>query len=184
MRSTASRSCAPQSHRWLPNTSPVRHSLWARISGTARCRSPAWRGAARSPSAKARCSPSSTSPSKLNTWAPVAYPSANRRGSATCVRIVALGGLSATSPVPEARGEGVPQEHDVADLPNVDERRPAAGVPREAAVAHEPGSLGVADEHRRDGELQLVHDVLGEELRVHRRAALDHQPFDAPLREV
>ena len=34
MRSTASRSCAPQSQRWLPKTSPVRHSLCGRISGT------------------------------------------------------------------------------------------------------------------------------------------------------
>jgi hypothetical protein len=59
--------------------------------------------------------------------ASVAYPSANRRGSASSgVRIVALGGLNAISPVLEARREGVPQEHDVADLPNVDERRPAA----------------------------------------------------------
>ena len=33
MRSTASRSCAPQSQRWLPNTSPVRHSLCGRTSG-------------------------------------------------------------------------------------------------------------------------------------------------------
>ena len=47
--------------------------------------------AARSPSPKARCSRPSTSPSKVNTRAGVAYPSANRRGTDTWVRIVAVG---------------------------------------------------------------------------------------------
>ena len=90
MRSTASRSCAPQSQRWLPNTSPVRHSLCGRTSG-AGPRRPDVTAAARSPSPKARCSWPSTSPSKLNTRAAVAYPSANRRGTDTWVRIVAVG---------------------------------------------------------------------------------------------
>ena len=43
------------------------------------------------------------------------------------------------SVVLEPRREGVPQEHHVADLANVDERRPTARVPGEGAVAHEPG---------------------------------------------
>ena len=46
------------------------------------------------------------------------------------------------------------------------------------------GRLGVADEDRRDGQLQLVDDVLGEELRVDGAAALDHQPLDAARGEV
>src|SRR5581483_4338375 len=183
IRSTASRSCGPQSQRWLPNTSPVRHSLCGRISGTA---SPA--GApAQSPSANARCSRPSTSPSKLTTRAVVAYPSANRRGRSTCVRIVAVGGRNAirsSLAVLEAGREGVPEKNDIADLADVDERRPTPDVPGEAPVAHEPRGLRVADEHRRDHQLQLVDEALAEELRVHRAAALDHQPLDSSRGEI
>ena len=81
------------------------------------------------------------------------------------------------SVVLEPRREGVAQQHHVADLADVGELRPPAGVPGEAAVAHEPGSLGVAHEHRRDDQLQLVDEVVGQELRVHLAAALDHQPL-------
>ena len=45
------------------------------------------------------------------------------------------------SVVPEPRREGVAQQHHVADLADVGELRPLAGVPGEVAVAHEPGSL-------------------------------------------
>ena len=47
--------------------------------------------AARSPSPKARFSWPPTSPSKVNTRVAVSYPSANRRGTDTSVRIVAAG---------------------------------------------------------------------------------------------
>ncbi len=77
----------------------------------------------------------------------------------------------------EARREGVAQQHDVADLTDVGKRRAAAGVPREAAVEHEPGGVGVADEDGRHHQLQLVDEVVGEELGVHVAAALDHQPL-------
>ena len=63
MRSTASRSCGPQSQRWLPNTSPVRHSLCGRTSGGGPP-APDAPAAARSPEPRARCSRPSTSPSK------------------------------------------------------------------------------------------------------------------------
>ena len=60
---------------------------------TARIGSPApdVRVAAQSPSPKARFSRPSTSPSKLNTRAAVVYPSANRSGTDTSLRIVAVG---------------------------------------------------------------------------------------------
>jgi hypothetical protein len=45
------------------------------------------------------------------------------------------------SVVPEPRREGVAQQHHVADLTDVGERRPLAGIPGEVAVAHESGSL-------------------------------------------
>ena len=67
-------------------------------------------------------------------------------------------------------------------------RRPGvarrSGLPREAAVADEPARPRVADEERRDHEVQLVGEVGGEELGVHRAAALDHQPADAACVEV
>src|SRR6185437_8747081 len=174
MRSTASRSCAPQSHRWLPNTSPVRHSLWGRTSGTDALSADVT-PAARSPSAKARCSWPSTSPSKLNTRAAVAKPSANRSGTDTWVRMVAAGsrGIRAASAGLKARGHGVAQKDHIADLADLGERRAAARVPGEAAVPHEPGGPRVAHEERRDDQLQLVDEVVGEELGVHRAAALD-----------
>jgi len=45
------------------------------------------------------------------------------------------------SVVPKPRRQGVAQQHHVADLADVGELRPLAGVPGEVAVAHEPGSL-------------------------------------------
>jgi len=56
----------------------------------------------------------------------------------------------------EPRRERVAQQHHVADLANLGECRPPAGVPGEAAVAHEPGGAGVAHEERGDDQLQLV----------------------------
>ena len=45
------------------------------------------------------------------------------------------------SVVLEPRREGVAQQHHVADLADVGELRPLAGIPGEMAVAHESGSL-------------------------------------------
>src|SRR3954451_756297 len=45
------------------------------------------------------------------------------------------------SVVPEPRRQGVAQQDNVADLPDVGELRPLAGVPGEVAVAHESGSV-------------------------------------------
>ena len=143
--------------------------------------------AARSPSPKARCSWPSTSPSKLNTRAVVAYPSANRRGTGTWVRIVAVGSggdIGSHQSVLEPGRERVAQQHHVADLADLGERRAPAGVPGETAVAHEPWGPRVADEERSDHQLQLVGEVVGQKLGVHLAAALDHQPLHAAGAEV
>jgi peptidoglycan/LPS O-acetylase OafA/YrhL len=84
----------------------------------------------------------------------------------------------------EARRERVAQEHDVAELPDLGQRRPPLRVPGEEAVAHQPCASGVADEDGSDDELELVREVVGQELRVHHPAALDHQPLDAAVTEV
>ena len=52
-----------------------------------------------------------------------------------------LRGRPDRSVVPEPRREGVAQQHHVADLADVGELRPLAGVPGELAVAHESGRL-------------------------------------------
>ena len=80
--------------------------------------------------------------------------------------------------------ERVAQQHHVADLADLGERRAPVGVPGEAAVAHEPRGPGVADEEGRDDQLQLVGEVVGQELGVHLAAALDHQPLHAAVAEV
>ena len=58
------------------------------------------------------------------------------------------------------------------------------GVPRERPVAHDPHAAGVADEERRDDELQLVGEVVREELGQGRPAALHHEPAYAAGAEV
>jgi hypothetical protein len=57
--------------------------------------------------------------------------------------------------------------------------------------AQEPGcapasnrGAGVGDEDRRDGELELIGQPRGQELREHRGPALDHQLADAPGGEI
>jgi peptidoglycan/LPS O-acetylase OafA/YrhL len=84
----------------------------------------------------------------------------------------------------EPRREGVARQHHVADLADIGEPRAPAAGPGEDAVAHEPGRLRVADEHRRDDEVELVDEVVCKELRVHLAAALDHQPLHAARGEV
>ena len=123
----------------------------------------------------------------MNTRAVVAYPSANRSGTVSWVRIVAAGGGRGgirhvlVSPSTRNRiGERVPQQHDVADPAHLGERRAPVRVPREPTVADEPPGPGVADEERCDDQVQLVGEVGGQELGVHRPAALDHQPVHAP----
>src|SRR3954471_10626253 len=88
--------------------------------------------------------------------------------------------LSFAEPV----GEGVPQEHDVADLPHPGQPRAVTRSPREVAVADEPRGPGVADKERRDHQLQLVDESGGEELGVHHAAALDHQAPYTPGGQV
>ena len=65
------------------------------------------------------------------------------------------------SVVPVARRERVAQQHHVADLADLGERRAPSRVPREAPVAHEARGARVADEERRDDQLQLVDEVVG-----------------------
>src|SRR5205085_635369 len=83
---------------------------------------------------------------------------------------------AAGAAVAEARREGVAHQHHVADLADLGEPRPPGRSPGEAAVAHEPGRVRVADEDRRNGQLQLVGQVARQELGVYGAAALDHQP--------
>ena len=59
-----------------------------------------------------------------------------------------------------------------------------SGTERERAVVDEAAGRGVADEERRDDEVQLVGDVLGQELGVDGAAALDHQAAYAALVQV
>src|SRR3954447_15577899 len=87
-------------------------------------------------------------------------------------------------PVAEPVGQGVPEEDDVADLPHPGQPGPVPGSPREVAVADEPRGAGVADEERRDHQLQLVDESGGEELGVHRAAALDHEAPYTPGGQV
>jgi peptidoglycan/LPS O-acetylase OafA/YrhL len=82
------------------------------------------------------------------------------------------------------RRQGVAQQDDIADLRHLGERRAARGVPGKAAVAHKPRSLRVAHEHGSDNQLQFIHKIVGQELRVHVAAAFDHQPLHAASRQV
>src|SRR6202000_1697659 len=98
--------------------------------------------------------------------ATVEEPSEKRRGSGTWVRIVAGGSGIGRGPSVglEARGEGVAQQHHVADLADLGEPRAAVGVPREAPVADEARGPGVADEEGGDDQLQLVDEIVGQKL--------------------
>ena len=66
----------------------------------------------------------------------------------------------------------VPQESDVADRPHFCERHAVVQVVGEGAGADEAGSVGLADEERRDREVDLVGEAGGEELGVDGAAAL------------
>ena len=99
MRSTASRSCGPQSHRWLPRTSPVRHSLCSRTSGTRRPDRRAAVARARARGARAR----RRDPSKVKTRASASKPSSSRSGSPTWPRTVAGAIVTAVAPHGHAR---------------------------------------------------------------------------------
>src|SRR3954452_9302003 len=188
IRSTASRSCGPQSQRWLPSASPVRHSLCGRTSGTGPRSASGVKGTARSPRPSAMFSRPSASPSKLKTRAGVANPSAKRRGTLTWVRIVATGStgfIAAPSSVrPEPWRERIPQQYHVSDLANPGERGAALRVPGEAPVVDQPPGPGVADEERRDDQVQLVGQVGSQQLGQDPPAALDHQPAYAATVQV
>jgi hypothetical protein len=87
-------------------------------------------------------------------------------------------------PVAGPLAEQVAEQHDVADRPGLGQRHAVAGVVREGAVADEPRRAGVADEEGRDGELQLVGQVAGQELGVDLAAALHHQAADPARGQV
>ena len=57
-------------------------------------------------------------------------------------------------------------------------------IPRKPAVAHEPPGRRVPNEEGCDREVQFIGEVPGEELGVHRLAALDHQPAHAAAVEI
>ena len=84
----------------------------------------------------------------------------------------------------EAVRQRVPQQRHVAQPANLGEDRPVILVPGKPAVADEAGRPGVTDEQRRYRQVQLVDQAGGEELGVHRTAALDHQPAHAPPVQV
>jgi hypothetical protein len=79
--------------------------------------------------------------------------------------------------------EPVAQEDDVVDRADLEElgARVARG---EAPVAGEPGRGRVAEEERRDDEVQLVDQPGAEEGRLDRGATLDQQPVDTPSRQI
>ena len=90
---------------------------------------------------------------------------------------------------------GVSPRRTAARARSAAARRRRSAAPRRASPAgrgfhgnrpslDEPPGPRVADEERRDDEMQLVGQVGGEELRVHRPAALDHQPPHAAAVEV
>ena len=168
------------------STSPVRHSLCSRTRGGSS--SGETTGRTRSPSPRARCSRPSTSPSKVNTRASAAYAVGELQRDdelgADRGRRWSVVMRSPRQVQAEPGRQRVAQQHDVADRAHLGERGPAAGVEREAAVADEPAGPRVADEERRDDQLQLVGQVGGEELGVHGAAALDHQPAYAARAQV
>jgi hypothetical protein len=89
------------------------------------------------------------------------------------------------SPRPSVTGgQQVPQQHDVAHLPDLRQRHAPVGVPREHPARDEPRRLGLAHEERRDGEVQLIHEARGEELGQDPGAALDHQSADPAAAKV
>jgi hypothetical protein len=72
-------------------------------------------------------------------------------------------------------GQGVPQQHHVAEPAHLDQVGATVRTPGERPVADEPRRPRVTHEDRRDHQVQLVRQSRGQELRVHRAAALDHQ---------
>ena len=141
------------------------------------------------PRPRARCSRPSTSPSKVSTRAVVVNPSANWSGIITCRRMLARGSLGDIRLLlwlgAEARRQGVAQQHHVTQLPHLSQRaRRCCGCqgncpsPTNRRAAESPTKNGC------DGEVQFVGQVAGEELGVHRLAALDHQPPYAAAVEV
>ena len=189
MRSTASRICGPQSHRWLPKTSPVRHSLCGRTSGgRPRC---ALRGERSGTVAQAEGEVLAAVHQPVEgehargRGVAVGEPQRHHQLGTDRSRQAALPAFGPPLVSPsESRRERVPQQHHVTDPAHLRERRPPVRVPREPAVADEPPGPRVADEERRHDQVQLVGEVGGQELGVHRPAALDHQPLDAPGVEV
>jgi uncharacterized membrane protein YbhN (UPF0104 family) len=95
-------------------------------------------------------------------------------------RVARRQGRSAAEPV----GEGVPQQGDVPDLPDLGQHRPVTLIPREVAVADEARRARVTDEERGNHQVELVRQTGGEELGVDRRTALHHQPGHAPAVQV
>src|SRR4051812_19836666 len=57
-------------------------------------------------------------------------------------------------------------------------------VVRKSPRVDEPRRVRIADEERRDREVQLVGEAGGEELRVDRAAAFHHQPADVAFAQV
>src|SRR5262249_61285659 len=80
--------------------------------------------------------------------------------------------------------ESEAQEGYVADRTDLGERHPVGCVGGEQARINEPGSCRIADEERRDGELDLVGEPGGQELGVYRAAAFNHELADPARTEV
>ena len=84
----------------------------------------------------------------------------------------------------EPVGQGVAQEHDVAELTHLAQVGAAVAVPRQPAVGDDPVGAGLGDEERGDDDVQLVGERPGEELGVHLLASFDEQQPHALLGEV
>jgi uncharacterized membrane protein YbhN (UPF0104 family) len=78
----------------------------------------------------------------------------------------------------------VAQQRHVTQPAHLGEDRPVVLVPGKTAVADEAGRPRVTDEQGRYRQVQLVDEPRGEELGVHRAAALDHQPAHSPAVQV
>src|SRR5262249_38766541 len=76
----------------------------------------------------------------------------------------------------ESVRERVAQQYDVTEPVHLRQLRAAVWVPRVASIADEPLRPRVADEERRNDEVQLVGKTGSEELRQDLATPLDHQP--------
>ena len=127
--------------------------------------------------------PSPSGPCLANPPAGQPHPGHSRRPGRPAIPTTAI-----RSP-PLVRRSGwllgqVAQECDVSYLPQLREMHTPGVAMREAAGQHEPWRVRVADEERRDGEVDFVGQVGGKELGMDGGAAFDHELPDTAFPEI